>query len=658
MKMAERANDAGAGYLESFDRAPEALVRATRASDPLIQIAAGRVLRRIRWNGDAAVEVARALQGLRRWETEIDRQNFLPSPELRDRLNGMLDSFGEAKRPDWGPFIARAIRCLDEGIRDPNITTEQMTAIESARRFLETPPWENFQVLPDGLELLSPPYLQLVVTALFARLRHETFTDNRSEMGFENELVPLNELRGHFIPDIEALFAVYITFSGLVLTQWLDWLAQHGGADPGWVSYSHLKISWQLASVASWVGLSALLAFLDQTLDRADARHQFIALSFAELVIRVGRAGGRLCVYAGGSIAPDVVELERFNDLEQVESGRRADAEAEVERRAREAEAGEAQRRAAVEAARRAEEERREVDYTAKSRVASAGADLTFTREDLVSFGASYPNTVVPNRTFLLKVWIFQQKNLSEARARAIEESTEQVHFLAQGAQLLARMSLLNISVFVERCTIEPQYASVVWGGDTTNIAFRVGTTADVTEGTKLKGEVFIDVGGLRIGEVRFDVIVGVSSYNAFAAGNAVRTGFISYASRDRWLVLGRVHGLEKAGVKVFIDVHALRSNDRYSKLLFEQIDKADRLYLFWSRRASRSNYVEREWRYGLKTKGIDFIDPIPLTDPRRAPPPQELAGEKHFSDWVLFYERYERSLGWRERLINVLLRP
>ena len=158
-----------------------------------------------------------------------------------------------------------------------------------------------------------------MVTALFARLRHETFTDNRSEMGFENELVPLNELRGHFIPDIEALFAVYITFSGLVLTQWLDWLAQHGAQTPVGFAF-HLKISWQLASVASWVGLSALLAFLDQTLDRTDARHQFVALSFAELVIRVGRAGGRLSVYGGGSMAPDVVELERFNDLEQVES--------------------------------------------------------------------------------------------------------------------------------------------------------------------------------------------------------------------------------------------------------------------------------------------------------------------------------------------------
>ena len=69
---------------------------------------------------------------------------------------------------------------------------------------------------------------------------------------------------------------------------------------------------------------------------------------------------------------------------------------------------------------------------------------------------------------------------------------------------------------------IEPQYDNLVWGGDTANIAFRAKVAADVTEGTKLK-EAFIDVGGLRIGEVRFDVTVGVSSFTAFDAVKAFR---------------------------------------------------------------------------------------------------------------------------------------
>ena len=72
----------------------------------------------------------------------------------------------------------------------------------------------------------------------------------------------------------------------------------------------------------------------------------------------------------------------------------------------------------------------------------------------------------------------------------------------------------------------------------------------------------------------------------------------------------------------------------------------ADIFYLFWSRHATRSNWVDQEWRYGYKQKGLAFIDPVPLVDPRKAPPPPELAEHKHFNDWTLIYSEYEKSIG------------
>jgi hypothetical protein len=117
---------------------------------------------------------------------------------------------------------------------------------------------------------------------------------------------------------------------------------------------------------------------------------------------------------------------------------------------------------------------------------------------------------------------------------------------------------------------------------------------------------------------------------------------------------VGSCSGDTEDGVELFLDVDRLRSNDQYDKIILREIDQADRLFLFWSRRARRSKYVEKEWRYGLKKKGIDFIDPVPLTDPRRSPPPPEL-GEKHFNDSILSFERYEKEFGWREWLINFL---
>jgi len=308
--MADRSGGV-TDYRQSFDRVPQALSRATRATEPLIRIAAGRVLRRIRWRGDDAIEAAATLEELRRfWQTEIEQDNFLPPLELRDRLIAMLNSFDKSNQQRSEPSIALAIQHLDEAALDQTLAREQIRAIESARKLLKAQPAYDDTILPAGLELLPPDLLSVVVTALFARLRDETFTDFHGEMGFENLLVPLNELRGRFVPEIEALFAIYLTFSGLVLAQWLNWLAEHEGRDPGWVRYSHLMISWQLASVASWVGLSALLKFLDRTLHEEDARHHFIALTFAELVIRIGHAGGWLREYGGGSIASDVIAPE------------------------------------------------------------------------------------------------------------------------------------------------------------------------------------------------------------------------------------------------------------------------------------------------------------------------------------------------------------
>jgi hypothetical protein len=66
--------------------------------------------------------------------------------------------------------------------------------------------------------------------------------------------------------------------------------------------------------------------------------------------------------------------------------------------------------------------------------------------------------------------------------------------------------------------------------------------------------------------------------------------------------------------------------------------------YLFWSKNASKSEWVEREWKCALNHGGIDFIDPVPLVSPDEAPPPSELA-ELHFNDWVLAFIRNQDSI-------------
>ena len=266
--MAELSANADDAF-EPFDQVPDALLSAARAHDPLVQIAAGRVQWRIRWSGGAAVKARAVVQELgQSWRPQIEQENFLPPPELRERLRETLaadDANGQRARR----VSAGAIQRLQEARRDPAFTAEEAAAVQSALGlFLSKPSYRS--PLPRELDTLPPSYLADVVAASFARLNNEEFELPNGEPGTESDIAePLNRLRGRFIPDLEPLFAVYLAFSGRALADWIGWLESHDGRDPGWAPFTNLMITWQLASVASWAGIAALLDFLN---DRSKAQ--------------------------------------------------------------------------------------------------------------------------------------------------------------------------------------------------------------------------------------------------------------------------------------------------------------------------------------------------------------------------------------------------
>jgi hypothetical protein len=117
---------------------------------------------------------------------------------------------------------------------------------------------------------------------------------------------------------------------------------------------------------------------------------------------------------------------------------------------------------------------------------------------------------------------------------------------------------------------------------------------------------------------------------------------FISYASEDRERVFARLQGMARTApyLDFFIDVLSLRSGQDWEKRLKEEITVADLFFLFWSRYALESEWVDKEWRYAYNKKGIEFIEPIPLDSPDIAPVPEELKS-KHFNDLLLIAGKY-----------------
>ena len=109
---------------------------------------------------------------------------------------------------------------------------------------------------------------------------------------------------------------------------------------------------------------------------------------------------------------------------------------------------------------------------------------------------------------------------------------------------------------------------------------------------------------------------------------------FASYSSEDRIEVMKRVQGV-KAGrpeVEVFVDCLSMHPGEDWESRIYEEILKSDVLLLFWTLQAKHSEWVTKEWTYALNNRGLHFIQPFPLEDPKNAKPPKELRS-LHFHD-------------------------
>jgi hypothetical protein len=178
------------------------------------------------------------------------------------------------------------------------------------------------------------------------------------------------------------------------------------------------------------------------------------------------------------------------------------------------------------------------------------------------------------------------------------------------------------------------------WEGEIGNASWAVSVPADIDRDRTL-GSITIRSEGLPIATVRFELRIGATTRTAAidSATTHFHKAFASYASRDRYEVLGRIHGMQKTApdLDVFVDVMSLRSGQDWAAALERRIGESDVFYLFWSANARDSEWVEREWRCALAKRGIDFIDPVPLVPPDRVPPPAELAS-RHFNDAILAF--------------------
>lgn len=270
---------------------------------------------------------------------------------------------------------------------------------------------------------------------------------------------------------------------------------------------------------------------------------------------------------------------------------------------------------------------------------------------DQVHFTVTAPDTIAPGDSAEVHLWAHLESQrrdmMQRARAALGVRLAKRMLAKSHGPLSIPVGSVLEICLEIQGVDVASVVKSLVWAGEIGTVTFVVSVPAEAKLGAHL-GRASIRTDGAEVARMEFVLNVGSRTNKPKLLSARVekhKLAFASYANEDRNEVIGRVQGIQKVAphLEIFLDVISLRSGQLWEEELIRRIPASDIFYLFWSNSASTSHWVDREWRCALETKGIDFIDPVPLEPPDQAPPPPELAS-KHFNDPLLSYLRAKPS--------------
>jgi hypothetical protein len=252
------------------------------------------------------------------------------------------------------------------------------------------------------------------------------------------------------------------------------------------------------------------------------------------------------------------------------------------------------------------------------------------------------PPSVARNSTFVAKFSAYTLAYRNQV-IRAIEvESPGTKLFLDLHACQWEPGTKVTVALWADHLHVEEPLQSFVWNGKWVIVQFDISVPDGVDEGRLiLKFDVSIE--GLTIARLRPELRIvhgKAAPGEKLTIAKSPNKAFASYASPDRREVLGRVRSLQIfTRIDVFLDCLSLHPGESWKSRLMNEITQRDIFWLFWSRNALQSEWVEWEWRAALAAKTLDYIQPHPLEGPDIAPPPTELAA-------LQFGTLYESYLG------------
>jgi hypothetical protein len=274
-------------------------------------------------------------------------------------------------------------------------------------------------------------------------------------------------------------------------------------------------------------------------------------------------------------------------------------------------------------------------------------SDQRPTLTDVIECSAFAPATVSAGKSFFIQVLVHLHTPDERARAMGIATMIDETAKLRSIATLLTEVARgQKLAITFDCPELEPNIPvqEAVWRGQTQAVSFRVTMPQDAKEGGDYFPTIRVSIDGAPVGMLQFAVSCRDGLAETEGAGKLARRyqyAFLSYASQDRAEVTKFARALNAAKIDFFQDFIKLRSGEEWETRLYEEIDKCDVFYLFWSEHSAKSEMVQKEAERAHQRAANSFgkvpdITPIRLdASPLPTHPPHaEWMGKIHFDDY------------------------
>jgi hypothetical protein len=269
------------------------------------------------------------------------------------------------------------------------------------------------------------------------------------------------------------------------------------------------------------------------------------------------------------------------------------------------------------------------------------------TTTDLVDVSVFGPTAINAGGEGLIQVFLHTLGQREVAKALAQETDPDATR---RGVQTLAaeiaRGQRVEIMLDARGLGVDQAMQTLVWRGEPCACQFTLSAPEDAA-GRTIHPRVLVLVDSVPVGSLTFALKVTAETVRETEPGlrgdraRRYSHAFLSYASPDRAEVFKRAQGLKAGGTSFFNDLLSLDPGERWEKRLYEEIDRCDVFYLFWSSKAKASEWVMKETEYALARRltsenGDPDIIPVIIEGPPPPSPPESLK-EIHFNDNLLY---------------------